>query len=48
MAVKSLVNSARTLPAEQSLLVEAQLLCSTWGKPAHLEALDNKVKHRGD
>jgi len=47
MAIKNLVNAARTLPLEQALVVEGQILSSTWGKAAHLEALDNNVKHRG-
>lgn len=48
VAIKGIINAARTLPLEQALVAEAQLLSSTWGKPAHIEALDNKVKHRGD
>lgn len=48
MAIKNLVNASRTLPLEQALVVEGQILSSTWGKAAHLEALDNNVKHRGD
>lgn len=48
VALKGLVNAARTLPLEQALVVEGQILSSTWGKPPHLEALNNNVKHRGD
>lgn len=48
VAIKGIINAAKTLPLEQALQVEAQLLSSTWGKPAHIEALNNKVKHRGD
>lgn len=48
MAIKGLVNAARTLPLEQALVVEGQILSSTWGKPPHLEALNNNVKHRDD
>lgn len=46
MAIKGLVNAARTLPLEQALAAECQILSSTWGKPPHLEALNNNVKHR--
>ena len=48
VAIKALVNGARTLPLEQALAVEGQILSSTWGKPPHLEALNNNVKHRGE
>jgi len=48
IAIKGLVNAARTLPLEQALVVEGQILSSTWGKPPHLEALNNNVKHRDD
>lgn len=48
IAIKGLVNAARTLPLEQALVSEARILCSTWGKPPHLEALNNNVKHRGE
>uniref|UniRef100_A0A6G1SQF7 Ethylmalonyl-CoA decarboxylase n=1 Tax=Aceria tosichella TaxID=561515 RepID=A0A6G1SQF7_9ACAR len=48
VAIKSLVNAARTLPLEQALVVEGQILSSTWGKQPHLEALNNNVKHRDD
>lgn len=46
IAIKGLVNAARTLPLEQALVAEGQILSSTWGKPPHLEALNNNVKHR--
>jgi ethylmalonyl-CoA/methylmalonyl-CoA decarboxylase len=46
VAIKGLVNAARTLPLEQALVVEGQILSSTWGKQPHLEALNNNVKHR--
>lgn len=48
IAMKGLVNAARTLPLEHALVVEGQILSSTWGKPAHMEALNNNVKHRGE
>lgn len=48
IAMKGLVNAARTLPLEQALVAEGQILSSTWGKPPHLEALNNNVKHRGE
>lgn len=48
IAIKGIVNAARTLPLEQALVAEGQLLSSTWGKPPHLEALNNNVKHRGE
>lgn len=48
VAIKGLVNAARTLPLEQALVAEGQILSSTWGKPPHLEALNNNVKHRDD
>ena len=48
IAIKGLVNAARTLPLEQALVVEGQILSSTWGKPPHLEALKNNVKHRDE
>lgn len=46
IAIKCLVNAARTLPLEQALVAESQVLSSTWGKPPHLEALNNNIKHR--
>lgn len=46
IAIKGLVNAARTLPLEQALVAEGQILSSTWGKEPHLEALNNNVKHR--
>lgn len=46
IAIKGLVNAARTLPLEQALVVEGQILSSTWGKEPHLEALNNNVRHR--
>lgn len=48
IAIKSLVNAARTLPLEQALVAEGQILSSTWGKAPHLEALNNNVKHRDE
>lgn len=48
IAMKGLVNAARTLPLEQALIAEGQILSSTWGKPPHLEALNNNVKHRDE
>lgn len=48
VAIKGLVNAARTLPLEQALVVEGQILSSTWGKPPHLEALNNNVRHRDE
>lgn len=48
IAMKGLVNAARTLPLEQALVAEGQILSSTWGKPPHLEALNNNVKHRNE
>lgn len=48
IALKGLVNAARTLPLEQALVAEGQILSSTWGKPPHLDALNKNVKHRGD
>lgn len=48
IAIKGLVNAARTLSLEQALVVEGQILSSTWGKPPHLEALNNNVKHRDE
>lgn len=48
IAIKGLVNAARTLPLEQALVAEGQILSSTWGKPPHLEALNNNVKHRDE
>lgn len=48
IAIKGIVNAARTLPLEQALVAEGQLLSSTWGKPPHIEALNSNVKHRGD
>lgn len=47
-AMKGLINAARTLPLESALVVEGQILSSTWGKPPHLEALNNNIKHRGE
>lgn len=44
-ALKSMVNSARLLPFEQSLEVESQLFASTWGTEEHLRALDSNIKH---
>lgn len=46
IAIKGLVNAARTLPLEQALIVEGQILSSTWGKQPHLDALNNNVRHR--
>lgn len=46
IAIKGLVNAARTLPLEQALVVEGQILSSTWGKQPHLDALNNNVRHR--
>lgn len=46
IAMKSLINAARTLPLEHALVVEGQILSSTWGKPPHMEALNNNIKHR--
>lgn len=46
IAIKGLVNAARTLPLEQALVAEGQILSSTWGKPPHIEALNNNIKHR--
>lgn len=46
MAIKALINAARTMPLEQALAAEAQILASTWGKPPHIEALNNNVKHK--
>lgn len=48
MAIKGLVNAARTLPMEQALVVEGQILSSIWGKPPHIDALNRNVKHRDD
>lgn len=48
IAIKGLVNAARTLPLEQALVAEGQILSSTWGKQPHLEALNNNVKHRDE
>lgn len=48
IAIKGLVNAARTLPLEQALVAEGQILSSTWGKGPHLEALNNNVKHRDE
>lgn len=48
IAIKGIVNAARTMPLEQALKTEAQLLSSTWGKPPHIDALNNNVKHRGE
>lgn len=45
IAMKGIVNAARTLPLEQALVAECQLLASTWGKEAHLAALNNNIKH---
>lgn len=46
IAIKALVNAARTLPLENALAAECQILSSTWGKQPHIEALNNNVKHR--
>lgn len=46
VALKGLVNAARTLPLEGALVVESQILSSTWGKPPHIHALNSNVKHR--
>lgn len=46
IAIKGLINAARTLPLEQALVVEGQILSSTWGKQPHLDALNNNIKHR--
>lgn len=48
IALKGLVNAARTLPLEQALVAEGQILSSTWGKPPHIEALNNNIKHRSE
>lgn len=48
IAIKGMINAARTLPLEQALVAEGQLLSSTWGKPPHLEALNNNIKHRDE
>lgn len=45
VAIKGIVNAARTLPLEQALVAEGQLLSSTWGKPPHIEALNSNIKH---
>lgn len=44
-ALKTMLNSARTLPLSDSLKVEAQLFASTWGKEPHIRALEVNVKH---
>lgn len=44
-ALKTMLNSARTLPLVDSLKVEAQLFASTWGKQPHINALNRNLKH---
>lgn len=44
-AVKAMVNSARFLTLNQALEIEGQLFASTWGKQAHMLALDCNIKH---
>lgn len=48
IAIKGIVNAARTLPLEQALVAEGQILSSTWGKGPHLDALNRNVKHRDE
>jgi enoyl-CoA hydratase/carnithine racemase len=43
-AIKTLVGLGHA-SAERALQVERQLFASTWGKPAHLRALERNVKH---
>lgn len=44
-ALKSMINSARTMMFNDSLHIEALLFASSWGKEAHLRALDSNTKH---
>lgn len=44
-ALKTMLNSARTLPLADSLKVEAQLFASTWGREPHIRALNGNLKH---
>lgn len=47
-ALKSMLNSARSMKFDDSLRVEALLFASSWGKEAHLKALDSNIKHKHD
>lgn len=47
-ALKLMVNGARCLPFQQSLLAESHLFASTWGRAAHVRALDENMKHNDD
>lgn len=44
-ALKTMLNSARSLPLADSLKVEAQLFASTWGTEPHIRALNGNLKH---
>lgn len=44
-AMKSMINSARLQPAHLALQAEGRLFASTWGRAAHLRALDSNIKH---
>lgn len=45
-AIKSAVNGARAMPFRESLGHEMHLFAATWGRAAHLRALDKQLKHR--
>lgn len=45
-AIKRLVNQSNRVPFQAALQLEAQLFASTWGKEAHLRALDDNLKHK--
>lgn len=45
-ALKYMLNSARSMNFNDSLRVEALLFASSWGKEAHLKALNSNIKHK--
>lgn len=44
-ALKSMVNNARFKSLCEALSIEGHLFASTWGKEAHLRALQSNIKH---
>lgn len=44
-ALKCMVRGARSQPLEVALAGERQLFAATWGREAHLAALDANTKH---
>lgn len=45
-AIKRLVTESGRLTYPAALQLEAQLFAHTWGKEAHLRALDENLKHK--